>query len=202
MGDYATLIETSINVYQSTFEIEYLNHAQQLAEYVFAHFRCEESSLFYTNSDQDDDLFIRSVVTGDNVIPSPNAIMADNLIILGHLLNNPKYIEHAKQMLTTMATQLSNARNASFYARWHQVAMKLQTPPYEIAIVGKNYKQLLKELQVEYHPNTIYLGGETEGDFALLKNKLIEGQTTIYVCQNKTCKQPVTTSQEALIQLQ
>jgi uncharacterized protein YyaL (SSP411 family) len=42
------------------------------------------------------------------------------------------------------------------------------------------------------------MGGAEEGDLPLLQNKLVPGQTTIYVCQNKVCKLPVTSVTEAL----
>jgi uncharacterized protein YyaL (SSP411 family) len=47
-------------------------------------------------------------------------------------------------------------------------------------------------------PNAIFLGGKTEGSLQLLENKLQEGQTMIYVCRDKVCKFPVTTTDEAL----
>jgi uncharacterized protein len=43
-----------------------------------------------------------------------------------------------------------------------------------------------------YLPTVLLSGGKKEGSLALLKNKYIPGQTTIYVCQNKVCKRPET----------
>ena len=42
---------------------------------------------------------------------------------------------------------------------------------------------------------------KVKGVLPLLKHKLIEGQTTIYMCQNKLCKFPVTDVKEALKQM-
>jgi hypothetical protein len=42
------------------------------------------------------------------------------------------------------------------------------------------------------------LGGETEGSLELLKDKLQDGATYIYVCQNKVCKLPVEEVDRAL----
>jgi uncharacterized protein YyaL (SSP411 family) len=52
-----------------------------------------------------------------------------------------------------------------------------------------------------YLPDAIFLGGKNEGTLKLLENKLVSGQTTIYVCVDKTCKIPVTESEDALRQM-
>jgi len=43
--------------------------------------------------------------------------------------------------------------------------------------------------------------GSSEGTLSLLENKLVEGETTIYVCQFKVCKLPVTDTKAALTQI-
>jgi uncharacterized protein YyaL (SSP411 family) len=58
--------------------------------------------------------------------------------------------------------------------------------------VGGEYAVKLKGLQAKYIPNALYLGGKDEGSLELLKGKLQEGETMIYVCQNRVCKLPVT----------
>jgi uncharacterized protein YyaL (SSP411 family) len=50
-------------------------------------------------------------------------------------------------------------------------------------------------------PNVFLSGGKNEGKLSLLEGKLVEGKTTIYVCQNKTCKLPVTDVKQALAQI-
>ena len=52
-----------------------------------------------------------------------------------------------------------------------------------------------------YLPDVLLLGGIDEGDLSLLENKLVEDQTTIYVCQNRVCKLPVTHVDDALKQI-
>ena len=52
-----------------------------------------------------------------------------------------------------------------------------------------------------YLPDAIFLGGKNEGTLNLLEDKLVSGQTTIYVCVDKTCKIPVTESEDALQQM-
>ncbi|MCK5341981.1 MAG: thioredoxin domain-containing protein, partial [Candidatus Heimdallarchaeota archaeon] len=70
-----------------------------------------------------------------------------------------------------------------------------------IAIVGDDFEDKRKEFDTHYFPNVFLSGSKNEGSLSLLKNKLIEGQTTIYVCQNKICQLPVTEVKEALKQI-
>ena len=74
-------------------------------------------------------------------------------------------------------------------------------PPYEVAIVGVNASNKRDEMVQHYIPNAILLGGEDEGSLELLKDKLQDGETMIYVCRNKVCKLPVTESLKAISML-
>ena len=79
--------------------------------------------------------------------------------------------------------------------------MSMAKQPYEVAIVGADYAALQKEFQKKYIPNALFLGGPNEGNLELLQNKLQEGRTMIYVCQDKFCKLPVEKVESALEQL-
>jgi hypothetical protein len=49
--------------------------------------------------------------------------------------------------------------------------------------------------------NAVFLGGGGEGTLTMLENKLVQGQTTIYVCVDKTCKILITNADHALQQM-
>jgi uncharacterized protein YyaL (SSP411 family) len=53
------------------------------------------------------------------------------------------------------------------------------------------------EMQKKYLPNTIFSGG-TEENLPILNQRLVEGRTLIYVCENKVCNLPSVTVEEAL----
>ena len=62
---------------------------------------------------------------------------------------------------------------------------------YEIAIVGPEHQDLRKSMQENFIPDAIYLGGPVDTELSLLENKLVQGETYIYVCRDKYCKLPV-----------
>lgn len=198
LDDYAITIQAFLAMYEATFETEWLQHAEGLTEHVLAHFDGDTSGFFYFTSDLDPALIARRIDFGDNVIPSANSIMARNLNLLGTLLYKEEYTNRAKLMFDRVWPRLKKDAQPSFYSNWCQLMMTLVQPPFEIAIVGKDFKPLQNAFSRTYQPEAVFLGGEDEGDLPLLKYKLVEGETFIYVCRNHTCKRPVKEMQEAL----
>ncbi len=198
LDDYGTTIQAFIALYQATFDQQWLDRAQQLADYTIAHFYDDESAMFNYTSDIDPPLIAKNMEITDNVIPSSNSIMANNLHQLGLFFYNQDYLDKAKQMLQNLQESVLTSKQPGFYSNWCNLYLQLTRPTYEVAIVGENYEPLRKSMLRNYHPNAILLGGAKEGTLELLENKLTEGETRIYVCQNKVCKLPVTEVEKAL----
>ena len=198
LDDYALTIEAFVSLYQITFDESWLQQAAHLAEYARAHFFDAESGMFNYTSDLDPPLVARKKELSDNVIPGSNSSMARALFHLGTFLYRPDYLKTAEQMMKNMDATLSEQERPSFFSNWCQLFQDLVQAPYEIAIVGENWAPIHQELSRHYLPNALLLGGADEGTLELLQDKLQEGMTMIYVCQNKVCKLPVTEVDKAL----
>ncbi len=198
LDDYALSIQAFIQLYGVTFEESWLNHAQGFADYTLEHFYDKETGLFYYTSALDPPLIARKKVLADNVIPSSNSIMARALFDLGTYLYKPDYNDKAAAMLSALFPKINETDQPGFYSNWLQLYQDLSKPPYEVAIVGEDYENLAQALRKEYLPNALFLGGASEGKLELLKDKLQEGRTMVYVCQNKVCKFPVEEAEKAL----
>ena len=196
LDDYALTIDAFVALYQATFDEKWLRKAEGLTEYAIQHFFDAESGMFFYTSDTDNPLIARKMEVADNVIPSSNSSMALNLFYLGTYLYKKEYIEKSDQMLNNVKDDV--LKNGPFYSNWAILLYYRTTEPYEVAIVGKDWKEKRKEMDAQFLPNVFLLGGSKEGSLELLQNKNIEGQTTIYVCQNKSCKLPVTETVKAL----
>ena len=199
LDDYSFVIAAFINLYQATFDEAWLNKAHQLQEYALQQFYDDESGLFYYTSHEHTALIARKKEVSDNVIPASNSVMAKNLYRLGLLFYEDSYVEKAKVMLAQVQKNVEEYPN--FYANWGSLLGHLVHQPYEVAIVGDQYATKRAELDRQYLPNTLLLGGKTEGELVLLENKLVDGQTTIYVCQEKLCQLPVTEVPKAIQQI-
>ncbi|MBE9467463.1 MAG: thioredoxin domain-containing protein [Bacteroidetes bacterium] len=199
LDDYAFTIAAFISLYQSTFDEKWLQEAKQLTDYTIAHFYDNTSGMFYYTSDVDPKLIARKMEMTDNVIPASNSEMAKNLFILGNYFYSDNYINMSKRMLNNV--KKNTVSGGAYYANWDILMSWFTSPPYEVAILGNEYETIRKKFNKNYLPNVFLSGGKNEGKLSLLEGKLIDGQTTIYVCQDKSCKIPVTEVKEALKQI-
>jgi len=199
LDDYAFTISAFINLYQATFNEKWLNWANTITAYTLEHFFDSNSKMFFYTHNNYSNLISRKMEVADNVIPSSNSQMAKNLFLLGHFFYSEDYISMAKQMLINVEDDVE--KNIYFYTNWGILQAWFTKPLYEIAITGNDFKNKRKEFDLHYLPNTIFFGGKAESTLALLKNKLVAEQTTIYICKDKTCKLPVTEVEMALGQL-
>ncbi|MDX2248766.1 MAG: thioredoxin domain-containing protein [Bacteroidia bacterium] len=193
--DYSFTIEAFITLYQVTFDEQWLFEADRLMTYALAHFYDEKAGMFYYTSDQDKALITRTREVADNVIPASNSSLAKGLFILGTYLYKPEYINQARLMLSGVSENV--ATQAAYFSNWAILQTWFTWPPYEVAIVGTDAENFRKTWETQFLPNVFLLGGKAEGKLELLENKLVEGATYIYVCQDKMCKFPVQNVPEA-----
>lgn len=197
--DYAHTIAAYIELYQATFNEEWLNTAKKLMDYTLAHFLDNESYMFYFTSDSSTNLIARKMEVLDNVIPSSNSVLAESLFKLGHYYSNKTYSNLAKQMLRNVNKDLE--KSPSGYTNWLVLYLNYANPYYEVAISGPEAYTKLKELDSSYLPNVLISGSNKNSDLPLLQNKFIDNETFIYVCVNGTCKLPVNNTNKAKEQI-
>jgi len=199
LDDYAFTVSAFIDLYQATFDEKWLYKAKELTEYAMGHFTDNSSGMFWYTSNDHSDLIARKMEIADNVIPSSNSEMALNLYLLGIFFDNEPYMVRARQMLENVNDDMMG--NISSYANWGRLGIHFVRPLFEVAITGQDCDSIRKTMDRSYLPDAIFLGGRNEGTLSLLRNKLVPGQTTIYVCVDKTCRMPVSTAEEALQQM-
>jgi hypothetical protein len=218
MEDYAFTSGAFISLYAVTFDESWLQKARSLADHAILHFHDPVSSMFYFTSDQDPALIARKMEIQDNVIPSSNSVMALTLFYLGKYFEDKRYLELSEKMLKQVQQELQ--QYGTGYSNWAQLMLHFTQPFHEIAIVGNSVDEIRKAMAKRYLPNAIFVGGLTpalsdlappkrfakargEGgtSIPLLKNKWVEGKTLIYICENKTCKTPTESIEEAWSQV-
>ncbi len=200
LEDYCFTIEALIALYQTTFERKWLDEADRLASYVIQHFHDSETGMFFFNSKDDTKLIARKMELTDNVIPSSNSSMAKGLFHLGHYLDKKSHLKISEQMLNNVKPSFGDY--GSWYSNWSELMLHHVYPFYEVAIVGKEADGKRAEMESHYLPNKMLLGGKQENGLPLLENKLVKGDTRIYVCVDKACQMPVSEVSEAVKQMQ
>lgn len=187
LDDYALLIEAFIELYQVTFDIYWLNVAKTLANTTIEQFKDSESALFFFTSNQSETIVARKMEISDNVIPSSNSIMAKNLFKLGTFYYNTHYLQLSENMINSVINEIANG--AVYYANWASLLGLMVSTKSEVTIMGSNALALNRELQNNYLPTSLFMGGMEE-NLPLLESQLVANDTLIYVCKNKMCALP------------
>lgn len=196
LEDYAFTIEAFIALYQNTFDERWLEKAKSLADYAIKHFHDSSSVMFYFTSDLDLQLIARKMEVQDNVIPSSNSALALSLFYLGKYFDNKNFSEISEKMLKQVQQDIPAYGSA--YSNWAILMLHFILPFNEIAIVGNSVDEKRKELSKHFIPNAIFTGTKAQSKLPLLQDKFVEGKTLIYICENKTCKQPTENTDEVI----
>lgn len=198
LDDYALLANAYIKFYEVDLEKKWLDKALDLAEYSVDNFRDEKSGMFYYTSEASEQLIVRKMELSDNVIPASNSVMAEVLYKLGHYYEKEDFLQYSRSMLGQMQDKIE--QGGPYYANWAMLMGNMAYKPFEIAIMGEEAVEKNMQLQKHYQPISLFMGGKKE-DLPLLEMKLVENNTYIYVCRNKTCKLPVQGSAKAIEQI-
>ena len=196
LEDYSFLANAYLKLYQSTFNYQWINRADQIVKKSIDIFYNEGQGFFKFSSNQSTLFSENLFVLKDGVIPSSNSVMANNLFLLSHYTGNRDNLNIGKKMVDYVIGKAVN--DPLDYMNWLTVSTDYSKNFYEIVVVGKNAFQISKDLTSRYLPNTLVAASKTDADEYLIKNRYIKGDTLIYVCVNNSCKFPVETVDEAL----
>ncbi len=198
LDDYANIIDGFIALYEVTFDEQWLQQAKKLTDNAIAHYYDEINGIFFYTADDDEQLIARKSEIMDGVTPASNSAMAINLKKLGLLFDHEGYAAVSAQLLRNIMPQL--AKYGTAYSNWSLLLLDEVFGIYEIAITGNETETVRKEIENNYIPNKIILGGK-KGSLPLLQDKF--GQSTqIFICKDKTCGLPANNTADALKQIE
>ena len=198
LEDYAFTIRAALSLYKNTGNVIYLEIGNELTQKVIKNFSTNKNPFFtYTKYPV---MFSQIISIDDNVMPSANSIMAENLWILGILLDNEDYSSKTSEMLGVVADNFCDGKGNN-YSQWAQLISKVAYSYKEVVIIGPEALKYNKKLQQNYFPNVIFQISDKPSDLPLLKDRYFKGETLIYVCENKVCLRPSQTPFEALKQI-
>tara|TARA_B100001173_G_scaffold312383_1_gene333308 strand:- start:2800 stop:4830 length:2031 start_codon:yes stop_codon:yes gene_type:complete len=198
LEDYAFTIRAALGLYQNTGNISYLELGNKLTQKVIKNFKTNQNPFFtFTKHPV---IFSEIISIDDNVIPSANSIMAENLWMLGIILDNENYSKKANEMINVVSTYFCDGKGSN-HTQWAQLISKVAYSYKEIVIVGPDAHKFNKELQKNYLPNVLFQISNQPSDLPLIKDRHIKDKTFVYVCEDKVCLRPSETPSEALNQI-
>jgi uncharacterized protein YyaL (SSP411 family) len=98
LDDYAYVIQAQLKLYHVTFDESWIHKAAKLIPHVLENYYDTKDGFFFYTSGYSEKLITRKKEIFDNVIPSSNAIMAQNLFAAGSLLENEDWKQKAFNM--------------------------------------------------------------------------------------------------------
>jgi uncharacterized protein YyaL (SSP411 family) len=163
---------------------------------------------FYTGR-SGEQLIVRNKDFFDNATPSGNSVAAEALLRLSHITGNEQHRRRATTIFRLMHDALTRYPSAFGHALG-ALDFYLSTPK-EIVLIGASdlgeVRDLAREVWARYLPNKVVVQaveGDTRGAELvplLLERTAQSGRATAYVCENYTCRQPVTSAEELSRQL-
>lgn len=195
LEDYCFVIDAFIALYQITLDEKWLHTSKQLTDYCLDNFYDETTQFFRFTSIKDAELVTTHFEIEDNVIPASNSVMASNLTTLSIYFNNIYYDKIVSQMLHHV---LPNIDYPSAFSNWLQVKLKLSNSSKELAICSENALELSKKINAIYTPDLVIAGTNKISNLPFLKDRFIENKDQYYICQNRTCKIPLSDFDEII----
>ena len=208
--DYAFIIHALIELYETTFEEQYLVTALQLNGYFFEHFWDTKNGGFFTVSDTAEALIIRKKEIYDGATPSSNSVAFMNLLRLSRLTGDASLEENASVLLRSFSGTVNQSPSAF---TWFLCGLELAGESHEVVIIGedraKDTQELVLALRSQYLPSVTVMqfapGPQVDALAEIapfIKNlSMIDGRATAYVCSGHVCSLPVTDPNAVLAQI-
>jgi hypothetical protein len=192
LEDHAYLLEALLTLYEATFEPQWFERANSLAETMIARFGDAERGGFFSTSDDHESLIARRKEIGDHPIPSGNSSAAMGLLRLAALTGERGYEQRTESVFRLFAKPAAS-HPESFAHLLRAIDFHL-APTKEVALIGDNLTELAMTVRTKFRPHLVLAGGPAGSDLPqLLRDRpTINGSPAAYVCESFACKQPVT----------
>jgi hypothetical protein len=187
LDDYAFVIAGFISLYEVTFDEKWLHHAKSLCHYSLDHYYDDEQQFFRFTSDLDEALIAPNFEIEDNVIPSSNAVMAENLYRLSVYFENSHFEQIARKMVEKI---IPSVDYPSAFSNWFSVLLLFSAFQKEVALCGESIENQQQQINQAYLPHVLLAGTKNESSLPFLKNRFKAKQQLFYVCQEKACLAP------------
>ncbi|MFZ7120754.1 MAG: thioredoxin domain-containing protein [Eubacteriaceae bacterium] len=195
LDDYAFLIWGLIELYEVTFEENYLKQAINLTNEAIKLFWDQHGAGFFLTSIKGEKLILRKKEIYDGAIPSGNSIMLSNLLKLSSLVENEKLLNKANKMVKYFINEIKEYPQG--YTQMICGLYYAFGDSGEITITGELKEtetiEIMKKLWLEYFPNVV---------IKLNTMDKVDHKPYATLCLNKTCGIPTRNVNYIISQLQ
>ncbi len=194
LDDHVLLVDAILALQTLRFRANELRFACELLEIVLARFTDHARGGFYFTADDHERLIHRSRVFGDDALPAGNALAAQVLLRMGHLLGEERYLHAAEATLRAGLPQ-ATAQPMGHISLLTALEEQLH-PPLFVILRGSDTALAgwCEQLHRIYAPRVCVLAIPAEATDLppALADKLPAGEIVAYACRGSTCSPPIT----------
>ncbi len=197
-ADYAFLIQGLLDLYETTFEVRWLDWAMQLQEKQNELFADAAAGGFFTGADAS--LLLRLKEDADDAEPSPNSIAVRNLARLAGIMHRDDWRELAARTARAFGPQLE--RSPAALPQMLASLGWLEGSPQQVIVQGEaasvDTARLVQEVWRRFLPRRVLMRVDRQSrPFFEAKVPFIAAlpadagdPPTVYVCENFVCQLP------------
>ncbi|XP_014891123.1 spermatogenesis-associated protein 20 isoform X2 [Poecilia latipinna] len=205
LDDYAFVVCGLLDLYEATFQTEWLRWAEELQARQDALFWDNQGGGYFCSEPSDAAVLLRLKEDQDGAEPSANSVSASNLLRLSHYTGRQEWLQKSQQLLAAFSDRLTSIPIAL-----PEMVRALMAQHYtlkQIVICGQREASdtagLLAAVNSLFSPFKVVMhtDGNPESFLcqrlpALTSMTQLNDAATAYVCQDLTCSLPVTEPQE------
>lgn len=195
LEDHAYLADALLTLWEVTFQPRWLEASVRLTDSMLELFWDDDGGGMFATGSHHEKLIIRQKEIVESATPAPNAIASIVLQKLAVITGEKKYTQRAEEILRLAHLYMARAPQAT--ATFLSSLYLYLYPTQEIVLISSDQPsdyELASECWESFLPNRVMAGGPV-GNIAspMLEGKQpIDGKTTAFVCENYSCKSPVT----------
>ena len=200
LDDYSFMVWGLLNLYEATFDTEYLARAIEFTDIMNKDFS-DENGGFFIGSKDAEKLMVRAKDSYDGAIPSGNSVAVMNLFRLSKITGSTQWVDLADKALKAFTKQARNSPTG--FAHMLTGFMFDLKDPKELVIVADGdapeIQELIQQIRGNYSPNKVVLFKDMSDPDPLTEiaswtkaHSMMDGKPTFYVCENFSCKRPTT----------
>ena len=195
LEDYSFLVWGLLELYEATYNIEYLRKAIKLNDDMLELFSDSNSAGLYLYGNDSEELITRPKESYDGAIPSGNSAAVMNLLRIARLTGRHELEVRAKEILDYFSDEVEAAPTGHSYMLCAYM-YSISPNASEVVIVGDNSSEMINTYDSIYTPFSVALANITTELVNLIpfisEYREQNGKTAAYVCKNFACSSPVT----------
>lgn len=200
IDDYTFFALAQLELYETTYEVRYLDYCIRLMNHIRQYFLDEEHGGCYLYSAEGEQLITRPKEVYDGAIPSGNSVYAYLLVKLFRLTGESSFRELSTKQLTFLMKQIQSY--PSGYSFSLMAFLEENTQSMELICVLRDESQIssLKTLLHNYYLPNLSVIIKTHDNEELLSDlapftkdySIPSEDAKFYLCVNHSCLSPVT----------